>query len=129
MPPCHGGTLAPQARFEAPKGAPQPRRGLARGPRTLHQETPSVSLPLARASRTTLTRTGVVARTHLGPRRQAGRRAQPTHVRANLAQDVTRRGRIDPGNTVELLDLWQERLDEAGEMVGGGGRSPPPQIQ
>src|SRR5262245_60084078 len=69
MPYGHRGTLAPYARFEAPEGASQKGRGLARCPRTLHQDTPQVAIPFARASRTTLARTRVVPRTDLGPRR------------------------------------------------------------
>ena len=74
-------------------------------------------MPFARAPMTTLARTGIVAWTDLGPRRQAGRRAKPAHVRANLAQNVARRGRIDPGNTIELLDLRHERLDEQANLL------------
>src|SRR5215471_5614435 len=66
MPHCHRGTLAPQACFEAPKGAPQKRRGLAGCPRTLDKDASHVAIPFARAPVTTLARTGVVARTDLG---------------------------------------------------------------
>src|SRR5262249_14717334 len=96
---CHRGTLAPQARFEAPEGAPQKRRDLAGRPRTLDEDTSQVAIPLTRAPLTTFARTGVVARTDPGPGCQAGRRAKPAHVRADLAQDIARRGGIDPGNT------------------------------
>jgi len=37
MPHGHRGTLAPQARFEAPEGTPQKRRGLAGRPRPLDE--------------------------------------------------------------------------------------------
>src|SRR5215510_14879724 len=40
MPHCHRATLTTDVCFEAPKGVPQKRRGPARGPRTLHQDTP-----------------------------------------------------------------------------------------
>src|SRR4029450_5445278 len=106
------GTLAPKARFEAPEGASQKGRGLAGRPCTVHQDTPQVPMPFAGAPLTTLARTGIFARTDLRPGREAGRRAKPAHVRANLAQDVSRRGHIDAGNTVELLDLRQQRLHE-----------------
>jgi hypothetical protein len=105
MPHGHRSTLAPQARFEAPEGASQKCRGLAGCPRTLDEDASQVAMPFARAPLMTLARTGLVAWTDLGPRRQADCRAKPTHVRANLAQDVARRGRIDPRNTIELLDL------------------------
>src|SRR5919108_5088164 len=91
MPHCHGGTLAPQACFEAPEGAPQKRRSLAGCPRTLDEDASHVAIPFTRAPLMTLARTGIGARTDLGPRRQAGRRATPAHVRAHLAQDVVPR--------------------------------------
>src|SRR5918912_3258199 len=68
MPHCHCSTLAPQARFEAPEGPSQKRRGLASRPRTLDEDTPQVAIPFARAPRTPFARTGVVARTDLRPR-------------------------------------------------------------
>ena len=46
MPHCHCSTLAPQARFEAPKGAPQKRRGLAGCPRTLDKDASQGSVPI-----------------------------------------------------------------------------------
>src|SRR5216684_1693051 len=61
LPHCHRGTRAPKARCEAPEGAPQQCRGLARGPRPWHHETPHVAMPCAGAPLTTLARTGVVA--------------------------------------------------------------------
>src|SRR5215510_14881254 len=72
MPHGHGGTLAPQK-----------RRSLAGCPRTLDKDASQVAIPFARAPLSTLARTGVIARTDLGPRRQAGGRAKPAHVRAN----------------------------------------------
>src|SRR5215510_5302888 len=66
---------------------------------------------LTRAPLTTLARTGVVARTEPGPGCQAGRRAKPAHVRADLAQDSVRRGGLAPGHSVARLALRQERLD------------------
>src|SRR5262249_15089785 len=73
MPHCHGGTLAPQARFEAPQGAPQTRRGLVGCPRTVDKDASPVALPIPRAPLPTLARPGVIVRTELGPRRLAGR--------------------------------------------------------
>src|ERR687888_1423777 len=54
MPHSHCGTLTTPARFAAPEGAPQKRRGLAGCPRTLDEDASHVAMPFARAPLMTL---------------------------------------------------------------------------
>src|SRR5262249_38111448 len=112
LPHCHCSPLAATACCEAPKGAPQQCRRLASRPCTWDEDASQVAISFARSPRPTFARPGVVPRTALGPRRSAGRRAQPAPVRAPLAQAGARRDRLAPGHTVEWLDLRQPRRDE-----------------
>ena len=113
----HRRFFAPKAPFKTPKRLSQEGRGFAGGPGTLHQHPAEIAIPFACAARTPLAGTFVIPRTHAGPRGEPGRRPKVAHRRADLRQDRPRCGRLDAGDTGELLQLRGQGRHEIADML------------